>query len=167
MDALVQSGATMRGQAVLLEPAMAKQIATTIAEYSLAETFENRIEEERVTVTDTNERFDANDAKQLKEFDDLLWKKLEAARAYYEQEAGWAEAAVGLFAANHGRLWELVEKHSGLEGEIWLQIVTRSTDRHDRVVVVVHLVDRPRPDRVFEVDGLELIDPMGIGKADR
>jgi hypothetical protein len=113
-------------------------------------------------VTDTNERFDANDSKQLKEFDDLLWKKLEAARAYYEKEAGWAESALGLFAANHGRIWELVEEHNGLDGQIWLQIATHAK----RVVVVFHLLGASGED-VFEVDGLELIDPGGRTKSGR
>jgi len=113
-------------------------------------------------MTDTKDKFDANDPKQLKEFDEQLWKKLEAARAYYEQEAGWAESAVGLFAANHGRIWELVEEHHGSEGQVWLQIVTHGK----RVAVAFHLLGASG-EQVFEVDGLELIDPMGIGRGHR
>ena len=112
-------------------------------------------------MSETN-RFDANDPVQLREFDNQLWKKLEAARAYYEKEAGWAESALGIFAANHGRIWELVRDHNGLDGQIWLQIAT-----HDkRVAVVFHLLGAS-DEQVFEVDGLDLIDPGGRTKSGR
>jgi hypothetical protein len=117
---------------------------------------------ENATVTDTPDKFDANDPVQLREFDDQLWKKLEAARAYYDQEAGLAESALGLFAANHGRIWELVEQHHGSKGQVWLQIATHQK----RVVVVFHLLGASG-EQVFEVNGLELIDPMRIGKSER
>lgn len=103
------------------------------------------------------EEFDANDPVQLRAFDDELWQRLEKARTYYEQGAGTAEAILGMFAVSHTRLWELVVDKGGLAPDVRLKFATRQ----GRLVLVVRLVDAFGTQRSYDLDALELIDPVG------
>lgn len=104
----------------------------------------------------TDTWFDANDASQYQAFDDQLWKALEAGRAWREQEAGPAEATLGMFAANHGRLWELVAERGDPDSfRVSLKIVPEGQGAN----VVVRLVGRDGAEQTFTVPGLELISP--------
>jgi hypothetical protein len=97
---------------------------------------------------DEGRLYDANDAAELRTFDETLWPLMEGARKYFYSRAG------EMFGA-HANLWKLVEQHGDLDQPIWLRIVLR-----EHLAPLVEILQGPRDgDKVVivTVDGIDLI----------
>jgi hypothetical protein len=106
--------------------------------------------------------YDANDAEQLRAFDDDLWAALAAARAYFEEGLGPLKGVWDLFGANHRGLWVLVEQHGNLDLPVQLRIVPR--EKRAPVVEIRQTQLDESELVVITVDGLELIGGKPSGE---